>query len=80
MNFSEKLVFVRAVLGYTQAKLAKQLNVSYSTINRSENGHVQPTRRAVVKFDQFCIDRGISFPSDNQHPFVLKDGKVKYGS
>ena len=79
MNFSEKLVFVRAVLDYTQAELAKQLDVSYPKINRWENGHVQPTRRATVKFAQFCIDRGISFPSDNQHTSVLKNGKVKYG-
>ncbi len=79
MNFSEKLVFVRAVLDYTQAELAKQLDVSYPTINRWENGHVQPTRRAAVKFEQFCIDRGISIPSNNQTSSVLKNGKVKYG-
>ena len=79
MNFSEKLVFVRAVLNFTQAELAKQLDVSYPTINRWENGHVQPTRRAAVKFEQFCIDRGISFPTNNQTPSVLKKHKVKYG-
>lgn len=79
MNFREKLVFARATLDFTQAELAKQLDVSYPTINRWENGHVQPTRRAAMRFEQFCLDKGISFPLNGSAPSFQKDNKVKNG-
>ena len=79
MNFSEKLVFARATLDFTQAELAKQLDVSYPTINRWENGHVRPTRRAAMRFEQFCSDKGISFPLDDFDQPIHNDNQVKNG-
>lgn len=79
MEFSKKLVFVRATLDCTQAEMAKQLDVSYPTINRWENGHVQPTRKAVAKFEQYCKAQGILFPQDESDQHSSKDSKVKYG-
>lgn len=79
MDFSDKLVFARAALDCTQAEMAKQLDVSYPTINRWENGHVQPTRKAVAKFEQYCKAQGILFPQDESDQHSSKDSKVKYG-
>ena len=79
MEFSKKLVFVRAALDCTQAEMAKQLDVSYPTINRWENGHVQPTRKAEMKFEQFCKSQGITFPQNDSDQSSFKNSKVKYG-
>lgn len=38
MQFKDKLKFVRAELLITQSELAKELGVSFCTINRLENG------------------------------------------
>ena len=43
MDFPTALRAAREQLGMTQAELGKDLNVSFSTINRYENGHHMPT-------------------------------------
>ncbi|MFR1480312.1 MAG: helix-turn-helix transcriptional regulator [Hydrogeniiclostridium mannosilyticum] len=40
MDFSSIVKKVRLELSLTQKQLAQALNVSYTTINRWENGHV----------------------------------------
>lgn len=62
MNFSEKLVYVRAKLGYSQEQLAKVLNVSFATINRWEQGHTKPSKRYIVLFESYCAEQSIVFP------------------
>ena len=54
MTFSEFVVSVRKELKMSQNQLAKAINVSYSTINRWENGHVVPSNLAVKSFYDFC--------------------------
>ena len=44
MTFGTALKKAREEAGLTQAELAKLLNVSYSSINRYENGHHNPTK------------------------------------
>lgn len=43
MDFPTALKTAREQLGLTQAELGKELHVSFSTINRYENGHHMPT-------------------------------------
>lgn len=38
MKFEDKLIQARAILNLTQSELAKELNVSFQTINRWESG------------------------------------------
>ena len=40
MTFSEILKYIRKQQNYTQEQFARELNVSFSTINRWENGHM----------------------------------------
>ena len=54
MNFAETVKFVRKQLGLSQKDLAKTLNVSFSTINRWENGHVEPSNLAIKTFVDYC--------------------------
>lgn len=61
MDFKDKLILVRAKLDMTQEVLAKELNVSYVTVNRWENGITTPTRKAVATFNEFCKINHIVF-------------------
>ena len=57
MTFSEFVISVRKKLKLSQKQLATAINVSYSTINRWENGHVVPSNLAVKCFYDFCEKR-----------------------
>ena len=59
MTFSEIIKFIRKQLGITQEQLAHELNVSFSTINRWENGHRVPKRLAIVCLIEFCKSNSI---------------------
>lgn len=64
MNFKEKLVYVRAYLNLTQVQLAKELNVSFETINRWESGKFNPSRKAEYALDIFCKKNNIQFDKE----------------
>ncbi len=59
MEFKDKIVYVRAKLKITQDKLAKELGVSFATVNRWENGNTKPTKTAIINFNEFCEDNNI---------------------
>lgn len=61
MNFQEKLLYVRAKLNFSQTELARELGVSFSTINRWETGKVVPTKKAVLFFELYCKEKKLSF-------------------
>ena len=64
MSFSEFVVLVRKKLQLSQKQLAAAINVSYSTINRWENGHVVPSNLAVKSFYDFCENNFIEVPDE----------------
>jgi DNA-binding transcriptional regulator YiaG len=45
---------VREQLGLSQEDLARELGVSFATVNRWENGQVKPSKLARAQFDAFC--------------------------
>lgn len=62
MSFTEKVRYARKKLGMTQAEFARALGVSYVTINRWENGQVNPSSLAQRAFKEFCESSFIDFP------------------
>jgi putative transcriptional regulator len=62
MTFAEFVISVRKKLNISQKQLAEAVNVSYSTINRWENGHVVPSNLAVKSFYDFCENAFIDIP------------------
>lgn len=62
MMFSEFVKEVRHKLKLSQKQLADAVNVSYTTINRWENGHVTPSNLAVKSFYDFCENNFIVVP------------------
>jgi len=61
MEFKDKLIQVRAILNITQCDLARELNVSFQTINRWERGKVYPTRKAEIQLENLCKIKHIEF-------------------
>lgn len=61
MSFSEEVRAARAQLELTQMAFAKELNISFSTFNRWENGKTEP--HPVVKdvFYTYCKKKKIVF-------------------
>ena len=64
MTFAEFVIAVRRKLELSQKQLAEAVNVSFSTINRWENGHVVPSNIAVKSFYDFCENNFIEVPDD----------------
>ena len=59
---------IRRQLKLSQEDLARQLGVSYATVNRWENGQSKPSKLAKVQLNAFCekmIESGrLSLPED----------------
>jgi DNA-binding transcriptional regulator YiaG len=45
---------VRSQLGISQEDLARELGVSFATVNRWENKQTKPSRLARTQFNLFC--------------------------
>ena len=54
MTFGEKVKQVREKLNLSLEELAKELGVSFATINRWEKGHTHPTYETLQRFEKFC--------------------------
>ena len=61
MSFAEKVKYVRTKLKLSQEDLARELSVSFATINRWEIGSYNPSRLAKKAFDDFCKEKDIVF-------------------
>ena len=59
MMFADKVKFVRIKLNFSQEDLARELGVSFATINRWENGSYNPSRLAKKVFEDFCQKQNI---------------------
>ena len=60
MTFAEKVKYVRGKLLLSQEDLAKQVGVSFATVNRWETQFLTKMR-----FEKFCNERGIKFEEGN---------------
>jgi putative transcriptional regulator len=59
-NFKFIVKKVRNLLNFSQEKFAHELNVSFSTINRWENGKSLPSHMAVTLFFDYCRKKKIN--------------------
>lgn len=60
-NTSKVIKEIRAQLKLGQAELARELGVSFATVNRWERGHFTPSPVALRALKQLCKERGIDF-------------------
>ena len=54
LNLSQTLTKMRRKLAFSQEDLARQLGVSFATVNRWENGHSKPSKLAFAQLNSFC--------------------------
>ena len=59
MLFKSTVKYVRKLLGLSQEQLARELNVSFSTVNRWENEKSCPSQMAKELFNNFCMQKKI---------------------
>lgn len=59
MNYPEIIKKLRAKLLVTQTELAELLGCSFSSVNRWERGHYQPTIKVKRKILQLCKENKI---------------------
>ena len=76
MTFAEALKSMREELGMTQESLARELNVSFATVNKWENNKTKPLRVIRDRIVEFGKSRGISIKSIE----ALKSGCQKGGA
>jgi len=53
-NLPELVKKIRRQLALSQEDLARDLGVSFATVNRWENGQVKPSKLARAQLDNFC--------------------------
>ena len=58
-NYPDALRQLRAKMNYSQQALAKYLGVAFSSVNRWEKGHHEPTIIAKVKLQELFGKYGI---------------------
>lgn len=67
MIIGKEFIKARELLKFTQNDLAKELGVSFATINRIENGVCVPRKSTLDAFRELCNKRGISFNEKNDN-------------
>ncbi len=67
-NIPETVKEIRSQLSLSQEDLARELGISFSTVNRWENGLVKPSKLAKAQLDNFCAKMTrqgkLSFPGE----------------
>lgn len=66
MEFCQTVKNIRLVLKLSQEDLARELGVSYATINRWENGKSTPSRLALSAVKEFCEKNGITYEESSK--------------
>ena len=61
MEFCQTVKNIRLALKLSQEDLARELGVSYATINRWENGKSTPSRLALSAIKEFCEKNGVTY-------------------
>lgn len=59
--FSSEVKKARLSCFMNQVEFAKALGVSFTTVNRWENGKAQPNIKAMKALKQFCLEHGYQY-------------------
>lgn len=61
MTYSEEIKKIRQKCFLSQEAFARELGVSFSSINRWENGKTKPNMSTMKKIKEFCEAQDIDF-------------------
>lgn len=61
MRFPDKIKRIRQRCFLTQQDFAKEINVSFSTVNRWEGGKSKPNLNAMKNIKEFCLKNDVDY-------------------
>lgn len=61
MNFSKDIKRIRLKAFMTQEDFAKEIGVSFATVNRWETGKARPNLKTMKLIDEYCKKNTIDF-------------------
>lgn len=61
MSVAENIKQIRKKAFLSQESFAKEIGVSFSTVNRWENGKSKPNYSALKRFNEFCVQHSMAF-------------------
>lgn len=61
MSFSDDIKDIRQKCFMSQEAFAKELGVSFATVNRWESGKTKPTYKTMKLIDEFCKKNNLNF-------------------
>ena len=84
MTFGEAIIKLRSERRISQRQLAEELNVSFTSVNRWENGRTMPNKMTVLSFANtarstvwiFLMTRGSAHESQNDDSANLRCGGI----
>ena len=65
MEISSEIKRIRQSAMLSQEELARELGVSFATVNRWETGRAKPTYRTLRLIDEYCKNHNITFDVSN---------------
>ncbi|HBT64800.1 MAG TPA: transcriptional regulator [Ruminococcaceae bacterium] len=60
MTIDEILKTIRKELNISQEVLARELSVSFTTLNRWENNKTNPSRLAILRIKDYAVEQNVS--------------------
>ena len=66
MTIGEKIKVARKKLFLSQEAMARELGISFATLNRWENGKYEPNYTAQKAFHEFCVKNNIQFKGEDE--------------
>lgn len=64
MSIGEQIKSVRLRLHLSQTEFGEKLGVSFTTVNRWENGKTEPSYKAIRALEKLCRDHDLRLESD----------------
>ena len=65
MSLAESIKYIRKLSYLSQESFAKEIGVSFSTVNRWENGKSKPNYAAMKRITTFCAQNSIQVSFDD---------------
>ena len=66
MTIGERIKFARKKIFLSQEAMAKELGISFATLNRWENRKYEPNYAAQKVFHEFCLKHNIKFKGEDE--------------
>lgn len=76
-SFAEEIKYIRTKALRSQQDFAAELGVSFSTVNRWENGKTQPTFKTLRLIDNYCKENNMCFELPAEYETSSKNVKPK---